>query len=115
MEINVPLLRKTLEYADAHPEEIKLDTWAMKTACGTTACIAGTAVVLAGHEIDWNSKSLCFYGVSCVTDGRFIVDVAEEELGLTEQQANELFYCSSLNEVWEAAERLTDGEIRRTP
>lgn len=111
-QINVPLLRKTLEYAEAHPEEIALGSWASRSPCGTTACIAGTAVILAGHAIDWaNPKPNG--DVSFVVGGRHIEEVACEELNLTELQADDMFYCSSLAQAWQVAEELTDGEIQR--
>ena len=113
-EIDVALLRKTLEYADAHPEGIRLDVWAERTSCGTTACIAGTAAILAGHEIDWDTMSWRRQAYLTVA-GEHIADVACKELGLTETQENQLFYCKTLDDVWEAAERITDGEIRRSP
>lgn len=46
MTINVPLLRKTLEHIEAHPEEWNQGVW----LCATSACFAGHAVVLAGGE-----------------------------------------------------------------
>ena len=55
---NLPLLRKCVEWAEA--EAAKTDgtcawdqtTWMERdTACGTTYCIAGYAVAVAGHEV----------------------------------------------------------------
>lgn len=113
-QINVPLLRKTLEYAEDHPEEINLFTWASVTSCGTTACIAGTAVLLAGHEIDWESANR--HGeIGLLVDGRRIETVAADELGLVSdgRDAFRLFTCESLSRVWMVAEELTNGEIQR--
>jgi len=111
---NVPLLRKALEYAEAHPEETDLSWWAKVTPCGTTACLAGTVVTLAGHVIDWETESVQegFWPVDYVTDGRHIEEVAIDELGLTGSEAEGLFYCSSLAQAWMVAEELTDGEIQ---
>lgn len=49
------LLRRTLEYIEAHPEEHDQRHWAQRTACGTTMCIAGTAVMLGipNAEFAW--------------------------------------------------------------
>jgi hypothetical protein len=113
---NVPLLRKALEFAEAHPEEIELGSWAERSSCGTTACIAGTIAILAGHEIDWASAVLDDDGLllaDYVTDGRHIESVALDELGIDVGAAYQLFYCGDLDEVWEVAEELTNGEIQR--
>jgi hypothetical protein len=119
MSINIPLLRKTLEYAENHPEEINLRHWATKASCGTTACVAGTAVLLAGHQIDYDFRPEHRFldgdgGFTYrTTDARLIADVAQEELGLTDDGADDLFHCSSLAQVWKVAEALTGGEITR--
>lgn len=113
---NIPLLRKALEYAQVHPEEIDFSWWAKVTPCGTTACLAGTVVILTGHEIDWERESTAgFYCRSYVTDGRRIADVAAGELGLDDDEADDLFYCQSLAQAWAVAEELTDGEIQAPP
>jgi hypothetical protein len=44
--VNVPLLRKTLEHIEAHPEEWDQAHW----RCGTVMCFAGTACHLDGGE-----------------------------------------------------------------
>ena len=112
--INVLLLRKTLEYARAHPDEVDLSRWAGVTDCGTTACLAGTAAILAGHTIDWLQAD-CNGNVSYTTDGRHIEYVARDELGLHRSESDILFYCDSLAQAWEVAEELTDGEIQPPP
>jgi hypothetical protein len=117
MTINVPLLRKTLEHITAHPEEHNQSFWAVQTPCGTAYCLAGHAVQLAGHEILWTDVCPC----GCdsrersawhCTDGREIEYVATEELGLTEDQADDLFESrNTLHYLWRKAAHYTDGEI----
>ena len=34
----------------AHPEEFDMNTWGYQSACGTVACLAGTAVLQAAAE-----------------------------------------------------------------
>lgn len=111
-QINVPLLRKALEFAEAHPEEIELGSWAKKTACGTTACIAGTIAILTGHQLKWELDEDGVWA-DYVTDGRHIESVAMTEIGVDDDAAYQLFYCEDLDEVWEVAEELTNGEITR--
>jgi hypothetical protein len=44
--VNVPLLRKTLEHIEAHPEEWFQGVW----SCGTAGCFAWHAAMLDGAE-----------------------------------------------------------------
>lgn len=46
MTVNVPLLRKTLEHVESHPEEWTQDIW----LCRTSACFAGHAVLIDGGK-----------------------------------------------------------------
>lgn len=39
-----------------HAEHFDMDTWGAKTECGTTACIAGHALLLAGYKMRLNIK-----------------------------------------------------------
>jgi hypothetical protein len=50
---NVPLLRKTLEHIEAHPEEWYQNTW----RCRTAMCFAGMACHLDGGEWHANPHS----------------------------------------------------------
>ena len=99
---NMPLLRKVLDHIDAHPDEWYQSFWAIRgdlavdrgvtSDCGTAYCIAGHAVMITGHGVDWawagggglESTVLC-------TDGQTIPDVARAELGLTRDEAEWLF------------------------
>lgn len=114
-DINVPLLRKTLEHITAHPEEWNQDVWAKRTECGTACCLAGTALAIQGYEFDWdnNGPLMSLLGESFwLTDGRGIDEAAIEELGLTNDEADRLFDGdNSLHTLWSLAEDFTDGEI----
>jgi hypothetical protein len=117
VSINVPLLRKTLEYITEHPEEHDQEMWGLKTRCGTTYCLAGHAVQLAGHEIAWpppccpecDGREKAAY---LCADGRDIAEVAREELGLARDQAWCLFNSGkTLFGLWFMAREFTNGEI----
>lgn len=112
-EINVPLLRKTLEHITAHPEEHSQAAWAEKdqrTLCGTTYCLAGHAVQFAGYEIDWETP---IYSADCVVGGESIELAAQRELGLTDPQARRMFnFRTNLLGLWEQAAHYTCGEIK---
>lgn len=121
--INVPLMRKVLEHITAHPEEHNQHVWAERNPCGTTYCMAGQTVLMAGHEIAWSNGSEPDLDEDCADhvttrietpDGRsnYIPHVAARELGLSGCQATELFYDStSIEDLWENANHYTDGEI----
>lgn len=110
-KLNVPLLRKTLEHAQTNPKEVDLRAWAKKKKSGISGCLATIAAILAGHSVDWKRETLD--GYIYTTDGELIEDVGRRELGLTANQAANLFYCDSLDDAWEVAECLTHGEISR--
>lgn len=66
--------------------------------CGTTCCVAGYAATVLGQGVP-DTKHMGFdrpyvAGLVSTPDGRFIhiEDYAREVLGLTEHQANTLFY-----------------------
>jgi hypothetical protein len=64
-------------------------------ACGTTACLAGWTVVLAGYSVDHAAR---VYGA----DGQQVgdaVEMASEMLGINEFQAHELFYAGHAVEL----------------
>lgn len=63
-----------------HPSEFSMGTWGCKTECGTTACIAGWTLILAGYEIVPESNmSSRFVGNEIVED---IPSKAAELLGI---------------------------------
>lgn len=115
MNVNVPLLRKTLEHITAHPEEHSQAAWAQRsyrdqgTLCGTTYCLAGHAVQFAGYDIDWERGT---YTTDYVVDGGSIEHVAQRELGLSDPQVRRMFSVrTSLLGLWALAADYSDGEI----
>lgn len=93
-------------------EKWEQQNWAKKTACGTTMCLAGWAVTLAGREFSWSNGNqtvqelLNTWGYllsSTLTPTQeskkyeggddFVSEVAQEWLGLTEDEADNLFYA----------------------
>lgn len=114
-EVNVPLLRKTLEHITAHPEEWDQSNWARESEtspCGTAYCVAGQTVHSLGHQLVWNpgTNNASF----CRVDGklRTIQSAAAHALGITYDDAIRLFNAlNDLNSLWEVASVLTNGEI----
>lgn len=115
--IDVPRLRKVLEYLTEHPEEHDQGIWIASpyyTGCGTTACVAGHVVLADGWAPDYRIA----YPEYCVKDGktRRIAHVAEALLGLRPEQAAQLFWATNeLADLWRMAEEFTDGTIQVPP
>jgi hypothetical protein len=110
--IDVPLFQAVLDHVTDNPGELDQGYYwrPADNACGTAGCIAGHTVVMTGHEIrfgHWISSA--FY---CV-DGRLISDVAQVELGLSDDQAGRLFEAeNSLPQLWDLASEFTNGAIK---
>lgn len=111
-------LDAAMDYLRAHPEQHDQRYWGRQTPCGTTMCLAGTVAHLAGHEFYWENygndikkAGLCFrpaedelsYTVIGGSSVAFIASLAQRELGITEAQANELFYKAETLEDLEHA------------
>ncbi len=116
MELNLPLARKVYEHITAHRAEFGMREWAVKRECGTTMCIAGHAVTLAGYELAFRQTPMShIYGehASEVVDGRDIEEVARQLLGLDQVKAWNLFHIpdnetaiAALGNLIEEAERV---------
>lgn len=114
---NVELLRKALEHITAHPEEWDQAAWAYKTDCGTSCCLAGHVVTLAGKQIDFDPDSN-MPAHRVVGEAGSIDQVAANLLDiepLFEAQfdyEDHLFHeHNTLADLWHKAAELTDGEI----
>lgn len=117
MAINAPLLRKVLEHITLHPDEWDQNSYAVKTysptACGTAYCVAGHAVVMTGHTLEFGNYRTAYY---CGIDDGYetIAIVARKELGLSDAEAIILFNGeNTLDRLWRLAEQFTDGEVTR--
>jgi hypothetical protein len=104
--VNAPLMFKTLDYIHEHPEAWDQGEWAARSHCGTTACFAGTAVILAGYDFDF-----CYTDVDAtdvLTNGLSIREVARIELGLSYPEANQLFYGgNTLHDIEDLVAQIT--------
>lgn len=90
--INMDLAYRTLDHIAEHPEEHNQSTW----RCGTTACYAGHAAILAGAQ--WCDPR-DGYPISCVHTPDGVIEhvrfFAQQELQLTDGQADRLFHGSN--------------------
>jgi hypothetical protein len=91
------MLDAVLGYIEAHPEQHNQSLYGIQNECGTTACVAGHAVLMAGDEVEWynhedkNQRIM----MSVKHDGQWmpVFEAARSVLDLSSQQAIELFYC----------------------
>lgn len=130
-------LRAALEYVTEHPREWVQDYYAVRTPCGTLACLAGRIVLQAGYElsnwvqVDYFDSSSSTYlsipgtqksaAVALADDvgdaslslfRAMISTVAANLVGLDYIAAFPLFASSnSLRDLWERAAELSDGLI----
>lgn len=85
--------KRVLNYLLGHPKRHEQDNFGEVTRCGTTMCIAGTAVSLdPDTEVFWDEDGMMETGVLV---GGKLVDIdarAAELLGLDEGDASRLFY-----------------------
>lgn len=116
--IDVPRLRKELEFITAHPERWNQSAWIQRTECGTTGCLAGNTVLHAGYQPLFGHGLVRPDQAAHVRrldgDGEQLVDdVAQRLLGLTDREASELFHpLNTLHDLWWVAADLTDGELQ---
>lgn len=89
--INAELLTTISELIDATPEKLDQTSW----RCGTTRCVAGWVVELTAA---WVSDNMFNPGYQVVaTPNRFyeVDDYAQAELGLSDSQAERLFFATN--------------------
>lgn len=129
--INVPELRKQLEYITAHRTEWLQSNWIYRTACGTVGCLAGNTVINAGYVPVFYGGDNCTtsqvsthrirtardaYDANDAGELWSVRELASELLGLSDEEAEELFNANnSLHDVWSIAARFTGGEIEVPP
>jgi len=124
--LNRELLERTLLRIGDHPEDWNQQTWATDdpselppgNECGTAFCMAGHAVLEAGGTIVWPDNAWRRTATRCNMPGRArytpIVQAAREVLGLTQDEAAELFApcIYSYDELADLVHAVIRGEFR---
>jgi hypothetical protein len=98
-ELDVPLLRKAVEWVQAEAQKPPRESewyqgeWRAKgievgRTCGTVYCVAGYVAEVTGTEWGWPVGD-CLSVVS--ESGQFASVIAQDALGLSEDEADELF------------------------
>lgn len=119
---NWTLINKTLANIEAHPESFNMQLYAADTRyplstdgsapqlCDTTMCFAGWAVFTAGETFAWNThRSVALF----TSEGISIEIKARALLGLTYEEADQIFYETKIQTVDELREHIinvTRGE-----
>lgn len=100
------------DYLVAHPEEHSQRHYGKETACGTTMCIAGNAIIAFRPElVQWDHLG---NGIRVLkgwfdTEGD-IDEIAGELLGLDREEQFDLFYDMDNKRALEKLGRVVEGE-----
>lgn len=118
MNVDVDLMRKTLEYITAHPKEWSQGGWVRRGPdwdCGTACCLAGTvAVNMLKYKPLWDDRNDRHTATVLSPQGleRKVSDVARSALGLEWDMADSLFDANNnLRDLWEYGHYFSKGEI----
>ena len=103
---NLDLLRRVLRHIDDFPETWNQDYCGVRNECGTTHCIAGHALVMAGVPLKWEEPDdvegdEILVVVYHTKDGVWWNEAAQEVLGLTHDEAEALFSVGNTREMIE--------------
>lgn len=128
--MNIDLAKKVYAHITAHPDQFDMDQFAdvaPDSECGTSACIAGWAQVLSGQfkivvkpMLDNDGNPVVRHGHPVqyadfervagqpTPDDEDNHDMGRELLGITDDQAHELFYTDSNAEAVQLLHHLID-------
>lgn len=87
---NYQLGRQVLDVADFDEARFDMRTWGQLGSCGTTACLAGHAMLLSGYTL---ARQDCYYR----PDGSLVGDLLTEAVRLLGMSENESVYGSRAN------------------
>ena len=106
-------LDEAITYAAEHPNEFDMNSWFNVKPCGTTACLAGTAAMLAGWKPaldgsdyfpgEWDSVVK-----PGMTEPQQAEDVAMSIFDFTEVQSS-IFY---LPDLWSVIQRRNEWAVK---
>lgn len=114
MAIDVPLLRKELEFVTYNRQHWRQATFlASEEACGTVGCLAGNGLLHAGQVIAFTNLETRNVEFAPLFDWW---DDGAKLFGITENQADGLFRGgNTLRDLWEIACAITGGAIEVPP
>lgn len=103
MEINKDLAGRTLDRIIANPLE-----WGQANFCGSTFCYAGHALLIKGYKVNGWGNFVDDDGY-----GLHVGFLARQELGLTGQQADDIFYYFPEEELADQGQSWSMGKALR--
>lgn len=92
--LDIPRARKVLEHLVAHPEEHDQNFYGQRLPCGTTACIAGTVLLMdPDADVRWEQDMRDMISASVNGgDHQEPDEAAAELLGLSRTDSDHLFF-----------------------
>ncbi len=105
LTFNKELMLRVASYIRTHPSEFNMRTVINQRGCGTTACIAGTTLLLNKGErsvkdfdghINWKNYSWCWS--------------ASNALGLTEEEGQQIFHWMNWPSEYRVRYLMATGE-----
>ncbi len=104
------LAAEVLKAIAADPEKHKQSDWGTKTACGTTMCVAGWTTWLTGEAGFRQSYLPEEQFLNVIDTDSFVEERAKELLGLSDDDAERLFYYMNNDGARAALEYIAAGE-----
>lgn len=111
-------LDAALAWIDEHPEQHDQGSWVSRRPdCGTTCCVAGAVVILAGGVPIWDDGDLDAYMVTMPGgDGNQVIEsVAMELLGIGFPVVEDLFYHATTLQGLRAVRDRLAASLESTP
>ena len=101
MTVNSELVLKTLDTVKENLDRWDQESFVDNAGCGTTHCFGGWALVNSGYGVTKGGGFTLPNSPDIILYGRSIEEAAREVLGLTQEQAEEVFF-------WFPSERTID-------
>jgi hypothetical protein len=99
--------------SDAELQDLARQAKTLEPECGTAACFAGHAVLMAGHRIDPQCDAVVIDDGPMV-EYQSIRDTAADLLGLTWWEAERLFAAhNTIDDLWGILAEYSGGEIAK--
>ena len=119
---NPGVLRGSLAFIEAHPEQWNQGAWAMKTDCGTAYCMAGHIVAQIGGRMDVENSTVEVASLPASVRPRFRLEhvqisaAARAIAGMSEDTAERLFSGGNdLDDLRELVDEICEGAFDPQP
>jgi hypothetical protein len=117
---NTPELVGIYRFIRDNPEEWVQASFGRRNPCGTAYCVAGHAVVRAGHTVRWETRYFDpSEALAWTVDNEnesYIGDIAQAVLGLNLRDASDLFVAgNTLDDIRRIIERITGVDPDAVP